>query len=200
MLRLAASLADHAPVSLGEAVTGIDERNVGLLVKAIATPPDDASSPSDVWRLSTALATLSVGVVDLPSGIMRPVFDGSVDLVLDLVPHCASTPRDEWKSQDGLRPLSDLGLRQADILGEVLGPVADAVYSSPSLRCRQSRPPSPGGQAQPEDSQIPAAPDRRMPRRTGLLMAVCRRLLTQRNESVNLLLSEDFRTDDACPG
>jgi hypothetical protein len=35
MLRLAASLADHAPVSLGEAVTGIDERNVGLLVKAI---------------------------------------------------------------------------------------------------------------------------------------------------------------------
>jgi hypothetical protein len=35
MLRLAASLADQAPVSLGEAITGIDERNVGLLVKAI---------------------------------------------------------------------------------------------------------------------------------------------------------------------
>jgi 8-oxo-dGTP diphosphatase len=87
------------------------------------------------------LATLSVGVVDLPSGIMRPVFDGSANLVLDLVPHCASTPRDEWKSQDDLRPLSDLGLRQADILGEVLGPVADAVYSSPSLRCRQSAEP-----------------------------------------------------------
>jgi hypothetical protein len=28
-LRLAASLADRAPVSLGEAVTGIDDRNVG---------------------------------------------------------------------------------------------------------------------------------------------------------------------------
>jgi hypothetical protein len=35
MLRLAASLADQAPVSLGEAITGSDERNVGLLVKAI---------------------------------------------------------------------------------------------------------------------------------------------------------------------
>ena len=35
MLRLAASLADQAPVSLGEAVTGIDGRNVGLLIKAI---------------------------------------------------------------------------------------------------------------------------------------------------------------------
>ena len=35
MLRLAASLADRAPVSLGEAVTGIDDRNVDLLIKAI---------------------------------------------------------------------------------------------------------------------------------------------------------------------
>lgn len=35
MLRLAASLAGHAPVQLGEAVTGIDDCNVGLLVKAI---------------------------------------------------------------------------------------------------------------------------------------------------------------------
>ena len=35
MLRLAASLADQAPVSLGEAITGIDDRNVGLLVKAV---------------------------------------------------------------------------------------------------------------------------------------------------------------------
>jgi hypothetical protein len=35
MLRLAASLADHATVSLGEAITGIDERNVGLLISAV---------------------------------------------------------------------------------------------------------------------------------------------------------------------
>lgn len=35
MLRLAASLAGDVPVQLGNAVTGIDDRNVGLLVKAI---------------------------------------------------------------------------------------------------------------------------------------------------------------------
>lgn len=35
MLRLAASLADQARVSLGEAVTGIDDRNARLLLKAI---------------------------------------------------------------------------------------------------------------------------------------------------------------------
>jgi hypothetical protein len=35
MLRLAASLADQAPVRLGDAITGIDERNVGLLIKSI---------------------------------------------------------------------------------------------------------------------------------------------------------------------
>jgi hypothetical protein len=35
MLRLAASLADQAPVSLGDAITGIDDRNVGLLVQAV---------------------------------------------------------------------------------------------------------------------------------------------------------------------
>jgi hypothetical protein len=32
MLRLAASLARDIPVGLGEAVTGIDDRNVALLV------------------------------------------------------------------------------------------------------------------------------------------------------------------------
>jgi hypothetical protein len=45
MLRLAASLADDIPVSLGEAVTGIDQRNAGLLVMRSSTPPDNASSP-----------------------------------------------------------------------------------------------------------------------------------------------------------
>ena len=35
MLRLAASLADRAPVSLGDAITGIDERNAGLLIKSV---------------------------------------------------------------------------------------------------------------------------------------------------------------------
>ena len=35
MLRLAASLADQATVSLGEAITGIDDRNVALFVNAV---------------------------------------------------------------------------------------------------------------------------------------------------------------------
>jgi len=35
MLRLAASLAGRAHVSLGDAITGIDERNVGLLIKSV---------------------------------------------------------------------------------------------------------------------------------------------------------------------
>jgi len=35
MLRLAASLAGDIPVQLGDAVTGIDDRSVGLLIKAI---------------------------------------------------------------------------------------------------------------------------------------------------------------------
>jgi hypothetical protein len=35
ILLLSASLADQAPVTLGDAITGIDDRNVGLLVKAV---------------------------------------------------------------------------------------------------------------------------------------------------------------------
>jgi hypothetical protein len=35
ILRLAASLAYDIPVSLGEAITGIDDRNVGLPIKAV---------------------------------------------------------------------------------------------------------------------------------------------------------------------
>lgn len=35
MLRLAASLAGDIPVCLGDAVTGIDDRNVGLLVMVV---------------------------------------------------------------------------------------------------------------------------------------------------------------------
>lgn len=66
------------------------------------------------------------------------MFGNSVDVILDLVPHCASTPREGWSSSHDLRPLSDLGFRQAAILGEVFGTEADAVYSSPALRCRQS--------------------------------------------------------------
>ncbi len=35
MLRMAASLAGQAPVILGDAITGLDERNIQILVKAV---------------------------------------------------------------------------------------------------------------------------------------------------------------------
>lgn len=35
MLRLAASLADQAPVNLGDAISGIDESNLSILVRAV---------------------------------------------------------------------------------------------------------------------------------------------------------------------
>ena len=35
MLRMSASIAGHAPVILGNTVTGLDDRNVQILVKAI---------------------------------------------------------------------------------------------------------------------------------------------------------------------
>ena len=35
MLQLAASLAGQAPVVLGDAVTGLDDRNIQMLVKAV---------------------------------------------------------------------------------------------------------------------------------------------------------------------
>ncbi len=35
MLQLAASLADQIPVSLGAAITGLDDRNIQLLVRAV---------------------------------------------------------------------------------------------------------------------------------------------------------------------
>ncbi|MGW7611329.1 histidine phosphatase family protein [Streptomyces sp. NPDC054766] len=66
------------------------------------------------------------------------MFANSCTVVLDLVPHCASSPRAEWSGDDDLRPLSEEGMRQAAVLGEVFEPGVDAVYSSPSLRCRQS--------------------------------------------------------------
>jgi 8-oxo-dGTP diphosphatase len=56
--------------------------------------------------------------------------------LVSLVPHCSSVPREGWTSEDDQRPLSELGLQQAAVLGRVLR--ADAVYSSPALRCRQS--------------------------------------------------------------
>ncbi|MFJ2214262.1 histidine phosphatase family protein [Streptomyces sp. NPDC101062] len=66
------------------------------------------------------------------------MFANSCTVVLDLVPHCSSSPREAWSGDDDLRPLSAEGTRQAEVLGQVFTEGVDAVYSSPSLRCRQS--------------------------------------------------------------
>jgi hypothetical protein len=58
--RLAASLADQASVSLGEAITGIDDRNVALLVKAILHASGGAGNNRAV-STATASSFLNAG-------------------------------------------------------------------------------------------------------------------------------------------
>ncbi len=48
MLRLAASLAGQAPVSLVDAITGIDDRNTGLLIRAVLHASGQRQFPSSV--------------------------------------------------------------------------------------------------------------------------------------------------------
>lgn len=45
MLRLAASPADQASISLGAAITGIDDRNTGLLIDALRRAPGRRQFP-----------------------------------------------------------------------------------------------------------------------------------------------------------
>jgi broad specificity phosphatase PhoE len=59
-------------------------------------------------------------------------------LTLELVPHCASVARDGWTESHDVRPLSELGLRQAAALADAIGTEADGIYSSPTMRCRQT--------------------------------------------------------------
>src|SRR5215469_6181097 len=58
--------------------------------------------------------------------------------VLELVPHCASVPPDGWNGDHLIRPLTDVGMRQAESLAAALGTDVGAIYSSPALRCRQT--------------------------------------------------------------
>ena len=59
-------------------------------------------------------------------------------LSLELVPHCASVTRDGWTESHDVRPLTELGFRQAVALAEAIGAEADGIYSSPTVRCRQT--------------------------------------------------------------
>jgi 8-oxo-dGTP diphosphatase len=59
-------------------------------------------------------------------------------LTLELVPHCTSVARDGWTGSHDVRPLAELGMRQAQALVAAIGPGLDGVYSSPAQRCRQT--------------------------------------------------------------
>ena len=56
-----------------------------------------------------------------------------------LVRHASAGDRDEWQGEDRLRPLDERGWRQAAGLVDLLRPFAPTgIFSSPSLRCRQT--------------------------------------------------------------
>jgi 8-oxo-dGTP diphosphatase len=59
-------------------------------------------------------------------------------LTVELIPHCTSVPREGWAGSHDVRPLAELGMRQAEALAAVIGSGVDGIYSSPALRCRQT--------------------------------------------------------------
>jgi 8-oxo-dGTP diphosphatase len=62
----------------------------------------------------------------------------ATQLTLELVPHCTSVARDGWTGDHDVRPLAELGVRQAAALVAAIGIGVDGVYSSPTARCRQT--------------------------------------------------------------
>jgi broad specificity phosphatase PhoE len=59
-------------------------------------------------------------------------------LTIELIPHCTSVTRDGWAGSHDVRPLAELGMRQAEALVAVIGSDVDGIYSSPAMRCRQT--------------------------------------------------------------
>jgi 8-oxo-dGTP diphosphatase len=60
-------------------------------------------------------------------------------VIVYLVRHAKAGSRSAWTDDDGLRPLSAKGRRQADGLADRLAPLAiDRLVSSPAVRCRQT--------------------------------------------------------------
>lgn len=60
-------------------------------------------------------------------------------LTIDLVAHMDAGDRDKWHGDHNERPLTELGRQQALAMSEALASEpADALYSSPALRCRQT--------------------------------------------------------------
>ena len=62
----------------------------------------------------------------------------ATQLIIELIPHCTSVARDGWVGSHDVRPLAELGLRQAQALVAVIGSDVDGIYSSPAVRCRQT--------------------------------------------------------------
>lgn len=60
---------------------------------------------------------------------------------LELVPHCASVSPEGWDGDHLIRPLTELGHQQANVLAAAVGTDVDAIYSSPALRCLQTAQP-----------------------------------------------------------
>jgi 8-oxo-dGTP diphosphatase len=60
-------------------------------------------------------------------------------LIIDLVPHMDAGDRNAWTGDQNVRPLTELGRRQAEAIAEALtGDPIDALYASPALRCHQT--------------------------------------------------------------
>lgn len=58
---------------------------------------------------------------------------------IELVAHMDAGDRTRWTGDQDVRPLSDLGRRQAARMAEALAAAPfDALYSSPAVRCRQT--------------------------------------------------------------
>jgi 8-oxo-dGTP diphosphatase len=62
----------------------------------------------------------------------------SQPITIELIPHCTSVTRDGWAGSHDVRPLTELGMRQAEALAAVIGSDVDGIYSSPAVRCRQT--------------------------------------------------------------
>jgi 8-oxo-dGTP diphosphatase len=62
----------------------------------------------------------------------------ATELTVELIPHCRSVAREGWAGSHDVRPLAELGMRQAEALVAVIGSDVDGVYSSPTVRCRQT--------------------------------------------------------------
>ncbi len=60
-------------------------------------------------------------------------------MIVHLVRHARAVPRDEWKGEDLLRPLTSRGAREAEALAKHLAKAAPVrIVAAPELRCQQT--------------------------------------------------------------